>query len=346
MDEIPLKVMIIDPNILTADSLAKALREIDVILRVKHLATLEHATDALHNHDVNAIYIDPIDLGIDKASEFIFHIRRTIPAIVFVLYYEFEKERIDENHFYYKERGRFHHYFKLDKATPESIFLHRVKETVFACQQDLSAILTQEKIASLQKELTVIQKGASDNNVVVPLNILKEIQDQLAAWKKEAKVADFRYKPAQFLGPISSSVKADQCFIVIPYSESWSKGVEAILKESCEAAGFEFTIAKTMEGRFVPHDIWHGITGSGVIIADLTGANANVTYEVGLSDAIGCDVILICQGTKVPFDFLGQRLILYENTVEGAVVLRNKLTDRLKQIKVQLSEKDKRQKDN
>ena len=100
-----------------------------------------------------------------------------------------------------------------------------------------------------------------------------------------------------------------------------------------------------MEGRFVPHDIWHGITGSGVIIADLTAANANVTYEVGLSDAIGCDVILICQGTKVPFDFLGQRLILYENTVEGAVVLRNKLTDRLKQIKVQLSEKDKRQKD-
>lgn len=98
-------------------------------------------------------------------------------------------------------------------------------------------------------------------------------------------------------------------------------------------ADMNFEIAKSMGGRFIPNDIWTGITGSGIIIADLTNANPNVSYEIGLADVLGREVILICQGDKVPFDFLGQRLIVYQDSIAGTLKLREELIDRLNRYK-------------
>ena len=70
----------------------------------------------------------------------------------------------------------------------------------------------------------------------------------------------------------------------------------------------------------------------GVIVADVTDGNPNVAYEIGLADVLGKEVILLCQGDDVPFDFLGQRLICYEDTMKDAITLREELTARLKQV--------------
>jgi hypothetical protein len=140
-------------------------------------------------------------------------------------------------------------------------------------------------------------------------------------------------RTAAFLGPGAVSTNPGRCFVIMPYSERWSADVEKIILEVCNEVGLEFTIAKSMEGRFVPHDIWNGITGAGVIVADLSGANPNVTYEVGLADVLGREVIMICQGVKVPFDFLGQRLVQYEDSLTGARLLREELTTRLRRHK-------------
>jgi hypothetical protein len=336
MRDIPLKVLIIDPNQSDADALRHALEGIEIILSVEYLSLLGDTSKVfkiIDKKDINAIYIDPILLGLDPASNFIFQVRRKKPGIVFVLFYDSEKQESIEDQFYSGERRRFHHYFKLDKRAPGPDFLPEVLATVRACQSDLSLSLTHEQIASLKKELSSIQENASDESAVVPLRILKEIQEQLTARQQEKEAASMFNKPAEFLGPLASSVKHDRCFIIMPYSETWSKGVEIVLKESCDDTEFEFTIAKTMEGRYVPRDIWQGISGSSVIIADLTGENANVAYEVGLADAIGREVVLICQDSKVPFDFLGQRLIIYENSIAGAIALKKELTERLKKIK-------------
>ena len=146
--------------------------------------------------------------------------------------------------------------------------------------------------------------------------------------------------PADFLGVAASIMNPQRCFVIMPYSEQWSGAVERILLEICSEVGLEFSIAKNMEGRFIPNDIWRGITGAGIIVADLSGANPNVTYEVGLADVIGRDVILIGQEAKVPFDFLGQRLILYQDSLSGTLALREELTDRLKRYKLNLTSGD------
>lgn len=333
MEDIPLKVLIIDPISNTAEGLRRALDGIEIVLSVDYVPSLNQANDVIDRKDVNAIYIDPISLGLDPASDFIFSVRRSNPGIVFVLYYDFRSEKKIGGTFYTGERRRFVEYFKLDKQTLGPDFIRMVIDTIRSCQSDLAYSLTKKKITSLKGELASIQADASNGSAVVPIKILKDIQEMLTTRQEKTEVADVIYKPAEFLGPLTSSVKNDRCFVIMPYSETWSKGVEAVLKESCDAASFEFTIAKTMDGRFVARDIWQGITGSAVIVADLTGANANVTYEVGLADAVGREVVLICQDSKVPFDFLGHRLIVYENSVAGALTLRQKLTERLKKIR-------------
>jgi hypothetical protein len=138
------------------------------------------------------------------------------------------------------------------------------------------------------------------------------------------------FQPAPFLGPLADGIDPSQCFVIMPYSERWSKALEQILSEICRNESVKLSIAKNMDNRFIPHDIWRGITGSGLIIADLSGANPNVTYEVGLADVIGREVILIAQDKNVPFDFLAQRLILYEDSMAGMITLREELTKRLR----------------
>lgn len=145
--------------------------------------------------------------------------------------------------------------------------------------------------------------------------------------------------PADFLGP-ASPIDRNRCFVIMPYSQDWSGAVERIILEVCTDVGLVFEIAKNMPGRSVPHDIWRGITGAGVIVADLSGANPNVTYEVGLADVAGKDVVLIAQQTQVPFDFQAQRLILYENSLPGSLILREELKDRLQRYKARRRDRD------
>jgi hypothetical protein len=70
------------------------------------------------------------------------------------------------------------------------------------------------------------------------------------------------------------------------------------------------------------------ITDAAVVIADLTGANPNVFYEVGYSHHVKPDrTILMTQNVKrVPFDLRGKNLVAYDSVIG----LRPELLKRLK----------------
>jgi hypothetical protein len=161
-----------------------------------------------------------------------------------------------------------------------------------------------------------------------------QVQVESAYRAKEGAPPDggARVRPASFLGPMAKDVESMTCFVAMPYSKVWSQSLELTLMDICKSLDLKVLVAKNMDGRFIPHDIWQGITSAGVIVADLTDGNPNVAYEIGLADVLGKDVILLCQGDKVPFDFLGQRLICYEDTMKGAITLREELTAHLRQI--------------
>jgi hypothetical protein len=89
-------------------------------------------------------------------------------------------------------------------------------------------------------------------------------------------------------------------------------------------------IAKRADDFFTAHsvvdDIWAGIYHSRVIIADCTGRNANVFYEIGMSHTIGKRVILITQNEDdVPFDLRPIRYIRYSYTPPGMRIFEEQL---------------------
>ena len=65
-------------------------------------------------------------------------------------------------------------------------------------------------------------------------------------------------------------------------------------------------------------EVWAAIHAARVLIADCTGRNANVFYEIGIAHTVGKPVVLITQSSDdVPFDLRHLRYIQYEYTPRG-----------------------------
>jgi nucleoside 2-deoxyribosyltransferase len=72
--------------------------------------------------------------------------------------------------------------------------------------------------------------------------------------------------------------------------------------------------------------IWTEICSAEVIIADLTGKNPNVFYELGIAHTLGKETIMITQNRDdVPFDLRHLRYIEYSNTGRGLQELKKQL---------------------
>jgi len=80
-----------------------------------------------------------------------------------------------------------------------------------------------------------------------------------------------------------------------------------------ETAGYDFEIAVDIsKPGDIMQQVWDSIRQLPVIIADLTGPNANVMYEVGVGHASGKHVIMVTQQPgAMPFDVRGSRWCAY-----------------------------------
>jgi len=134
--EIPLKVLVIDADEFARALLRQGLGRERCVLNVLLVDSLEEAIKQIPRFDPNAIFVDPLNLGLEAASQFIFKARHHWPEITFVLFTDLavaEEQRAD---FYRGERKRFSHYFKLDKRTPANAFQEELRAVVSACQED------------------------------------------------------------------------------------------------------------------------------------------------------------------------------------------------------------------
>jgi hypothetical protein len=79
-------------------------------------------------------------------------------------------------------------------------------------------------------------------------------------------------------------------------------------------------------------DVWEGICGARALIADCTGRNPNVFYEIGLAHVVGKPLVLITQKSEdVPFDIAQFRYIQYDYTPPAMRVFEQRLRDTLKE---------------
>lgn len=109
----------------------------------------------------------------------------------------------------------------------------------------------------------------------------------------------------------------DTCFIMMPFANPIGTYYDKIYKTAIEKAGL-IPIRADNEifgtGKIIDQ-IWTGINSAKVLIAELTGRNPNVFYELGLAHALKKPVVLTSSNEgDVPFDLHHIRVIYYDVT--------------------------------
>lgn len=114
-------------------------------------------------------------------------------------------------------------------------------------------------------------------------------------------------------------------FIVMPFQESLEP-VHKLIKASLTSRGWHVIRAdQIVQPRRITDAIIQAILVSDLVVADLTGQNPNVFYELGFANAAGCDVIMITQEKKLPFDVTVERAVFYRPSKRGFAELEKRL---------------------
>lgn len=104
-----------------------------------------------------------------------------------------------------------------------------------------------------------------------------------------------------------------RAFVIMPFQHEFDAIYTMFIKETLVEAGFEVFRADDIRSQnSIIGDIVSSILTSDLVVADLSEANPNVFYELGLAHAFRKPVILLTQDVEdVPFDLRSYRLIRY-----------------------------------
>ena len=127
------------------------------------------------------------------------------------------------------------------------------------------------------------------------------------------------------MSPIFGEPKKDlkdvwaDLFVIMPFQEElkpvYTDHILKVAKElglSCERGDDFFSTQAIID------EIWAATYFSKLCIADCTGRNPNVFYELGIAHTVGKPVILLAQSIDdIPFDIRHRRAIIYTYTPPG-----------------------------
>lgn len=106
----------------------------------------------------------------------------------------------------------------------------------------------------------------------------------------------------------------DTCFVMMPFGQWMDAYYREIYVPAIKEAGLEPVRADELFSTgSVIEQIWEQISRAKVLLADLTGKNANVFYELGLAHAANKPVVFTTgQLEDVPFDLRHLRVAIYD----------------------------------
>jgi hypothetical protein len=158
--------------------------------------------------------------------------------------------------------------------------------------------------------------------------------DPIFKYHKQIKMATIY--PKDFYSQTSKRIKKASCFVLMSFNPSLKEVFETI-KETLESdlLNIECNRADDFHQPQIMETILKGIAHSEYIIADLTDANSNVFYELGLAHMYKNmeKVIILTQKLEfVPFDLRQFRCIVYEQSIAGSKRLKDELVKTFEEV--------------
>lgn len=108
-------------------------------------------------------------------------------------------------------------------------------------------------------------------------------------------------------------------FVLMPFRSELLPVYDDHIKPVCEGQSLSCLRADDLFGsKTIINEVWELIANSKILVADCTGRNPNVFYELGIAHTLGKKVIIIAQSEDdIPFDIRHLRYIKYEYTPRG-----------------------------
>lgn len=130
-----------------------------------------------------------------------------------------------------------------------------------------------------------------------------------------------------------------QALVLMPFKEEFDEVYRVGIKEPLTESGYR---CERMDDLVYVGDViqklFDRLEQAGIIIADITGRNPNVFYELGYADALRKTVIIVARSAAdAPFDVQSRRFITYE---DGPNQLRERLTAAVKAFEADSGEFD------
>lgn len=114
------------------------------------------------------------------------------------------------------------------------------------------------------------------------------------------------------------------CYVIMPFDPKFAPTFD-LIREVAVGLGFRCERADS-EGRGVIHrDMIRLTSEATAVVADVSGRNPNVYYELGVAHSLGRKTLVISRDEDLPFDIAAIHVILYQDTFAGA----RQLSDRL-----------------
>lgn len=126
------------------------------------------------------------------------------------------------------------------------------------------------------------------------------------------------------------------CFVIMPFGGYFDDYYRNIIKPVIELNSLSPLRADEIYAPgVIIEDIYKQIVEAHICIADVTGRNPNVSYELGLAHALNKPTIIITQHLDdIPFDYKHLRSIIYDTKKHNwAQILQDSITNSIKSIR-------------
>lgn len=141
-------------------------------------------------------------------------------------------------------------------------------------------------------------------------------------------------RPTVFQIPRIRTLEKPQCGILMPFGGLFDEIYDHNIRPAVVDSGYNPLRADELwKHQIIMNDIFDMIYHSAAVVADLTGRNPNVFYELGLAHVLGKTVVPIVQDENdIPFDLRHHRYLKYSPTTEGRKSLGPQLEARLREL--------------
>jgi hypothetical protein len=221
-------------------------------------------------------------------------------------------------------------FIKSELTNPPEDHLTRTIRYVYGGNIDIILKVNRELLLSHESVFEEYLSSLKDNSVwkvYIPNELKENLIEQVNLYEQSIIKEHERVIINPIFKARDITVDKSLCFAILPFVqeqlEIFDQFITPVLGNE-----FKMQVLKAKDifsNNEIMEDIWTYICKSRFLIADISGKNPNVFYELGICHTLGKEVITICSkesyekdyNNRFPFDIAHRRIITYTNSWIG-----------------------------